>query len=170
MNAEANPRLPKVLEAHTRAADLSAFVARHSLASDGDTNSPPVPLGDGLCDALRRANRSRRLVRGIDEAEKVLAAERHGQNLADQRSGTERGVRLSRVAFVSDDGSAGFYRQVGKLLARDPGKLLVIKVDGDAQALGEAIYGPAKRARLVLVNHKDAVAEALLAALDDATA
>ena len=77
--------------------------------------------------------------------------------------GAARGVRISRVLFVANDGSAGFYRQVDNLVARHAGRLLAIRLELDAAGLGQVLYGPGRKAKAILVTHKDAVTATLLA-------
>jgi hypothetical protein len=66
-------------------------------------------------------------------------------------------VRISRLLVVSGDGSERFYRQVEKLQDRFATRLEVLLLDCDQEALGAAAFGPGRRARALLIHHKNAV-------------
>ena len=59
-----------------------------------------------------------------------------------------------------------FYRQVEKLLRRQGPRVLALRLDIRAEALGETLFGPGGRAVLLLLDHKEAVSAALLALLE----
>jgi hypothetical protein len=105
-------------------------------------------------------------VRGLETATKRLANENRGIGLADKKSGVTRGVRVSRLLVMSDDGAERFYRQVESLLRRHGPRLLALCLDVDAETLGTMIFGPGSRARLLMLDHKEAVSAFLLAVAD----
>jgi hypothetical protein len=74
-----------------------------------------------------------------------------------------RGVRISRLLLLADDGADRFYRRVESLLRRHGPRVLALRLDLDAAALGGLLFGPGRRARLLLIEHKDAVCRVLLA-------
>jgi hypothetical protein len=158
-------RLPRSVESDARAGVLvDALEGRGTpLRPDGDVTVLEVMLDDDLVAVLKAANLARRLVRGGDRIEEVLAAETRGQQLADRVTGTARGPRVSRLLLVSDDGSDGFYRRVEKLLRRHAPRLLVFRVRAGAADLASPLYGDGSGARMLLLVHKDAVSAALLA-------
>ena len=102
-------------------------------------------------------------MRGFDQAERVLAAEEKGLAHVDRTHGIARGRRVSRLLVLADDGSDRFYREVEFLLQRHAPRVLALRISLDEHALGGVIFGPGQVARLVLVEHKDAVADVLLA-------
>ncbi|MFO0687350.1 MAG: hypothetical protein U0900_01430 [Myxococcota bacterium] len=119
-------------------------------------------LTPALVNALFEARRARRLVRGLEEAEAALRAQALG-------IGGARGVdapvpdRISRLLLVSEDGSDRFFRKISSLL-RQYSKMLEVYVCAcDEQALGGAVFGEGRRARAVLVDHKEAVVQVLRA-------
>ena len=124
---------------------------------------PVAPLSDALVAALRSAHSAGRVVRGLESAEQTLAAEERGLRIADRASGTPRGVRVSRLLLLSNDGAERFYRQVEALLRRHGQRVLAIRLAADAETLGALLFGPGRRARLLMLEHKDAVAAVLLA-------
>ncbi len=162
-------RLPRAVEADPRADALRRILesSAQTLRAGGEHRVATAALGGALAAALQRARSSARVVRGLEAAEAVLAAEEHGQRLADQRGRGARGARVSRLLVVASDGADRFYRQVEALLRRHGERVLALRVEADADALGALLFGPGRRARLALVEHKEAVAEVLLALVRD---
>ena len=161
-------RLPKSVEADPRAAGLLDQLATGSepLWSESAVRIPVVQMSDALATALQSAHSASRVVRGLEGAEQALAAEERGLRIADRKSGTPRGVRVSRLLLLSNDGAERFYRQVEALLRRHGQRVLAIRIAADAETLGALLFGPGRRARLLMLEHKDAVASVLLALTD----
>ncbi|RIL00889.1 MAG: hypothetical protein DCC71_18275 [Proteobacteria bacterium] len=162
---DATLRLPKAVEGDPRAQSLLRAIEAHGapLWSGSALRVPEAALAGAVATALRSAHSASRVVRGLEAAEQALAAEAHGLAVADRASGAPRGVRVSRLLVISNDGAERFHRQVEALLRRHAGRVLAIRVTADAETLGSLLYGPGRRARLLLVEHKDAVAALLLA-------
>ncbi|MCP4625382.1 MAG: hypothetical protein GY850_17950 [bacterium] len=116
-----------------------------------------VRLSSELAAALKNANGAGQVVRGLEHVERVLAGEARGMRLADQRIGAARGVRVSRVLVLANDGAERFYRQVESLLRRHGQRVLAVRVEIDADGLGELLFGPGSLARLLMIGHKEAV-------------
>lgn len=103
------------------------------------------------------------VARGLESAERILAAEERGLQLADRRSHVVRGARISRLLLLADDGAERFYRHVEKLLLRHAPRVLAVRLELDAAALGELLFGPGHPTRLLMIGHKNSVCEVLLA-------
>lgn len=157
-------RLPKSVEADPRAAQLMERLATQTepLWSASDVRIPVAVMNPALATALQSAHSASRVVRGLESAETTLAAEERGLQLADRASGAPRGMRVSRLLLLSNDGAERFYRQVEALLRRHGPRVLAIRIAVDADALGSQLFGPGRRARLLMIEHKDAVAAVLL--------
>lgn len=120
--------------------------------------------GESVQDALVSANQAGFVVRGLEAAERRLAEEERGLALLPQQErSAAAGVRISRLLLVTKDGSERFYRNVEGLLRRHGPRLHAIRLEVDEHALGEMLYGPDRVTRLVLLEHKNAVAAFLLA-------
>lgn len=158
-------RLPKVVEVDPRGAQLLLDLSSHaaSLWSGSEMRVPVASMSDALAAALKSAYSASRVVRGMEGAEQTLAAEERGLRIADLQSGAPRGVRVSRLLILASDGAERFYRQVESLLRRHGPRVLAVRVSIDAEALGALLFGPGRRARLLMLEHKDAVAAVLLA-------
>ena len=158
-------RLPKLVEADPDAAQLEIDLAACSrpLWAGGELSVPRAELGSELRAALRSAYSAGRIVRGLEGAERVLAGEARGLSRVDRKTGVERGGRVSRLLVLADDGSERFYRDVESLLRLHTPRVLAMRLSADEHDLGELLFGPNRVARLLLVEHKDAVSATLLA-------
>jgi len=155
-------RLPRIVEADPRAEALRrALIGRsHPVRTGSDVRVVPARF-EGLGDVLRRIHQARRVVRGLETVERTLVAEERGMRMADARSEQARGTRVSRLLLLADDGSDGFYRKVETLLRRHGARVLAVRLDVDGAGLGEPVFGAGRPARLLMVQHKEAVAELL---------
>lgn len=155
-------RLPKLVESDPRGTALLRSLVEHAQPiRAGSEISVPVAQFDGLESALQSAHRAGRVVRGLETAERALAAEERGLRLVDESSGVKRGGRVSRLLLLAGDGSDGFYRQVENLLKRHSPRVLAIRLDVDAAGLGAPLFGAGHTTRLLMIQHKDAVAAVL---------
>jgi hypothetical protein len=151
-----------MVESDPRGAALQQHLIEHSQpVREGSGVTVVAARIEGLETTLRRALRTGRLVRGLESAEQKLATEERGLRLVDQSSGVTRGGRVSRLLLLANDGSDGFYRQVENLLRRHAPRVLAVRLDVDATGLGEPLYGAGSTARLLMIQHKKAVAEVL---------
>lgn len=124
---------------------------------------PSIEIAPDLEAALTSAFSAGRIIRGLEGAERALAAEERGLEKVDRSTGVERGQRISRLLVLADDGSQRFYRSVESLMRRHAGRIIALRVGVDEHALGRTLFGRDQVARLLLVAHKDAVSAILLA-------
>ena len=158
-------RLPKLVEADPRAQELLRILPAHArlLWPEGKIHVPMVAFSPALAEALQSAHRAGQLVRSLEGAESRLAAEDRGLSLVDQQTGVLRAARVSRLLVLADDGAERFYRQVEKLLRQQGPRVLALRLDVKAETLGQMLFGPGRRALLLLLDHKEAVSAVLLA-------
>jgi len=158
-------RLPKRIEDDPRAPTLLLRLATGDrlLWSGGVLPAADVAFDDALAAVLRRAHDAGHLVRGLESATRSLDAQERGLARADRHAGVARGERISRLLLVASDGAERFYRHVESLLARHGARAVAVRLDVGASELGERLFGRGAQAKLVMVDHKDAVADALLA-------
>jgi len=145
---------------------LQSLIERARPIRAGSEIYVPVAQFEGLENALQSAHHAGRVVRGLETAERTLAAEERGLRLVDQNSGVKRGGRVSRLLLLANDGSDGFYRQVENLLTRHGPRVLAIRLDVDAARLGAPLFGAGRTTRLLMIQHKEAVAEVLFGFAD----
>jgi len=114
------------------------------------------PMKDSIAEGLFHARRAGRLVRGLEGAEASLAAQEAGLKKVEAARGVES-RRISRLLIVSADGSERFFRRVEQVETRFARRIAVLVLECDEDELGSAAYGPGKKARALLIEHKDAV-------------
>jgi hypothetical protein len=163
--AMTNLRLPRIVEDDPAAADLATCLEAHArpLWPGGNLRVAQAPVEPALEAALKSALSAGRIVRGLEAAERVLRGEEQGLKRVDRRTGVERGGRVSRLLVLADDGADRFYRNVESLLRRFSPRVLALRLSVDQAGLGALLFGPDQVARLLLVEHKDAVSAVLLA-------
>lgn len=158
-------RLPRLVEADPRGQQVIRLLSTQTrlLWQGGEWEVPVAALSEELSAALRSACRAGKVVQGLEDARRCLEDEQRGLRLADSQSGVQRGIRVSRLLVLSADGAERFYRSVESLLRMHGPRLLALRLDVDAATLGELVFGHGRSARLVMLEHKDAVSEVLLA-------
>jgi hypothetical protein len=158
-------RLPKAVEEHARSAAVSAALAARMqpVWTGGDLAIPVVDLSAALARSLKSARSAGRVVRGLERTEEKLAAEARGLDRVDRRLGVARGERVSRLILVADDCAERMYRRVETLLRRNRGRVLVLRLECGGHELGSLLFDAGSGAKLLMLDHKDAVADALLA-------
>ena len=161
-------RLPKMVESDFRGEQLLQLLTTQvrPLWKESELEVFVTTLSPELTAALRKAHSAGQVVRSLENAERVLDAEKRGIHLVDRRSDTPRGGRISRLLLLADDGSERFYRQVESLLRRHGNRVLAVRLEADADTLGESLYGPNHLVRLLMLVHKKAVCKALLSMVD----
>jgi hypothetical protein len=158
-------RLPKSVESDPRGPQLLRNLTMHTrpLRQEGEIGIPVAGMTPELAEALRSVYSAGQVVRSLESAERRLAAEERGLQMADRQIGVPRGVRVSRLLLLANDGSERFYRQIEALLHRHGPRVLAVRLEVDEQGLGELLFGPGRVARLLLLEHKQAVGSVLLA-------
>ncbi len=158
-------RLPRRVEEELGGPHLASELAARSkpLWEGGALRVPQAELTPALEAALKGAFSAGQVVRGLEGAERMLAAEERGLTHVDRKTGVERGRRVSRLLVLADDAADRFYRSVESLLRRHAPRVLALRLSANELTLGELLFGPDQPARLLLLEHKDAVSEVLLA-------
>ncbi len=159
------PRLPRRVEQEPGAEGLALEIVSRGrpLRAGGAVRAPDAAITPGLATALQRACVAGRIVRGLEAAQHVLLGEQRGLGRVDRRTGVERGGRVSRLLLLADDGAERFYRGVESLVVQHEPRVLAVRLRANEHELGELAFGPGRVARLLLVEHKDAVSAILLA-------
>lgn len=165
-------RLPRRVEDDPRGQQILRTLTTQTqpLWQHGEIQVPLVTLNPELAETLRNAHKAGQMVRSLENAERRLAAETRGLDLVDRNSSLPRGGRVSRLLVLADDGAERFYRHVETLLHRHSPRVLAVHVGVGAEALGELLFGPGSRARLLMLDHKAAVSAFLLALAESSCA
>jgi hypothetical protein len=155
--------MPRILIAEERSEALAEdWVRRVGLAVDeGHPRFPRYPFARTIRDGLFEARRARRVIRGLEGAESTLETEEAGLSRAAATRPDPVRSRISRLLIIASDGSPRFYRNVERLRERFETRLEVLTLDCDETALGEAVFGADRRARALMIDHKDAVSRFL---------
>jgi hypothetical protein len=158
-------RLPKSVESDPRGAQLLRHLTAPTrlLWQGSEIGTPVATMTKELAEVLRSAYSAGQVVRSLENAERTLATEERGLQMADRQIGVPRGVRVSRLLLIADDGAERFYRQIEALLRRHGRRVLAVRLLMDENGLGELLFGPGQVARLLLLEHKQAVGSVLLA-------
>lgn len=157
---EADPRYKKLLHALTN--------KREKLWSGSEVFIPVAEFSAELKSALLAAKEGDRLSRGVEGIERSLGVEGRGLALADKKAEEKRVQRISRLLITSNDGAERFYRKVESILRQHGERVMAVRVKADSAQLGEAVYGPEKTVKLLLIEHKESVAAVLLSMADHA--
>jgi hypothetical protein len=157
-------RLPRPVEEDPRGDQVMHLLNSHTrpLWSGSTIAVASVKLTPGLEAALKSVHQANQVVRGLELAENRLAREQRGLRISDRKTGHSRGERVSRLLLLSDDGAERFYRNVESLLRRHDPRVLAVLLESDSATLGELLFGPGSLARLLLLEHKEAVSHVLL--------
>lgn len=155
-------KLPRRFASLSGADELlkALFLNSVPLVPDSPVSVPELRLTVELQNALRRARRAGQIVQGFENAQEVLGREAQGISLLKHQDG--QGQRISRLILLSNDGAAGFYQKADRLLRKHVPRVLGCRLDADSNCLGELVFGRGRVAKLVLIAHKDAVAEIFL--------
>ena len=158
-------KLPKAIEAGPHAAALHAALREHArpLLAGSALLVPTAGWSPAIAAALQSAQGEGRLVRGLELIEKTLEREARGLKLADARSATSRGSRVSRLVLLASDGTERFYRQAERLLTREGPRLLAVRVDADSARFASVVSEASGVVRALMLEHKELVARLLMA-------
>lgn len=155
--------LPRRLEA-----DGSAQRIRQRLKSQtvpiGTHEKCVVPflvLTAELRQALTTARLQRRLRPGFEAIRDRLEDEQNGLAQLRQKTGDEQNVRVSRLLFFTNDCAPRLTRHIEKLLVDHHPRILACMIDIDAKTLGRLISGSDSEIKVILIDHKEAVADIL---------
>jgi hypothetical protein len=158
-------RLPKAIENDAQGPALHAALRERcqKLWPGGTLVVPSASWNSAVAAALDGAKQQGHVVRGLERIEKALARQARGLAIADARSATERGSRVSRLLLLSNDGTERFYRQAERLVCTEGQRLLAICVAADASQLAGVVPEASGVVRALMLEHKDSVVSVLLA-------
>jgi hypothetical protein len=125
---------------------------------------PEIQLDAPVTAVLQRALRTGRLKRGFETTLEVLANERHGLEHLRNKTGTDQKARVSRLILISSDASERLLREIAYTLQRNAPRVLALVLQADSAKLGSLLFGPDTNVKVLLLDHKETVAEMLIAA------
>ncbi len=142
-------------------------VGKARLRPEGNLEVPVLTLSESLTSALKKARMQRRVRFGFDEIVEKLAAEKKGIDELLQKTKSLPNERISRLLLFSNDGAERLYRHIEQILHEHQLRILGCLVDVDSRKLGEAITGRNASIKVILVEHKDAVADVLRSLIEN---
>jgi len=159
-------KLPRQLVSDPKAEGLleQLFTCTRKLKPESSIVLPVLELTDALKNALVSARRTGRAVRGYENASDLLNLESVGINKLKKQGG--QGDRISRLVLMSNDGMDNFYNKAEKLIIKHFPRVLGCIIESDSYELGSLLFGEGKIAKLILIDHKDAVSGVLLSIIE----
>jgi hypothetical protein len=125
---------------------------------------PEIKLDTAVTTVLQRALRTARLKRGFETTLEILANEHRGLAKLQKKTGQSQKARVSRLILASSDASERLLREIALALERNTPRVLALGLLADSATLGSLLYGPDTHVKVLLLDHKEAVAEMLIAA------
>ncbi len=165
-------RLPRQLEADDSAGNIRRILADRAqkLWPGGNLDVSVVPMSEYLKKVIRLAKLKGQLRYGYEGISDHLENERKGIANARHINAAPQGGRVSRLLLFSNDGADRFYRHIEQLLQAYSPRLLGCLLDIDSRAMGLLLTGQDRQIKLVMIEHKAIVSQALRAIVDGATA
>lgn len=163
-------KLPKDVVADPRHDAVVSLLGTntHMLWEKGANPVSTIPMNLKLAGALQRAFSLNQAIQGLEQITKEMAFEQKGLDAVIEKTAADRPQqpRISRLLFMSNDGSERFYRDCDSLLSKYGQRLLGCRIDLSGEDFGVAIFSAPKLVRAALITDKKAVAQALLALLN----
>jgi hypothetical protein len=129
----------------------------------GTIDVPVISLSEPMKTALKQARLRGRIRFGFEPILQQLAGEKKGITGVREQTGAPYGDRISRLLLFSNDGAERFYRHIEPVLVSHAPRLLGCLLDMDGAALGELFTGKGSVIKIIMAEHKDAVADVLRA-------
>lgn len=160
---------PRSLEGDPRLAEIDALVKAHRkpLWPQGDVPVARVCATESLRKLLGTLHGRGQVERGLENITKILETEKIGQEALRAKQGTEPAYRVSRLLIIGNTGSERFNRDCERLLRQHSERVLGLALAEDSEPLFEGLFGVDATAKALLISHKEAVVETLLALVDN---
>lgn len=159
---------PRQLEADGCAEKIREVLAARqaSLGTESKMEVPLLNVSETLIDAIKRARMQRRVRFGFDDIFDKLAAEKKGIDELPQKTSAPQKERISRLLLFSNDGAERLYRHIEQILIEHHPRILGCQLDVESKKLGQWITGRNAGIKVILIEHKDAVADILRALIE----
>jgi len=125
-----------------------------------------LPASEKFIRTLQLEHKRGRIVRGFELIERSLEIQAHGLSLVDEKTGGQRGSRVSRLLLISNDGAERFMRNIESLLLDHGDRVLSLVINIDSETLGRMFFGEGKTAKVMMLEHKESVANALFSLVE----
>lgn len=141
-------------------------VRKTKLWPEGKLEVPVLNISESMISAMKTVRMQRRIRFGLDDIFDRLAAEKKGIDQLHEQTQSKQNERISRLLLFSNDGAERFYQRIEQILTEHRQRILGCRLDLDGKTLGRFITGRSAEIKVILVEHKDAVADVLRALAD----
>jgi hypothetical protein len=155
--------LPKSFEGSENA---WSSLARKEISWIDNLNALEIQMGPGLWNALFLAKRSGKLHGGLENIGSILERELKGLTKLGMGHSEGSAGRMSKLLFVTSDGSPRFLRQLSQLMERHGFRVQLCRVNEPAESIGKKLYNKEIPVRAMMAGEKSFVAKCLEAILD----
>lgn len=108
-------------------------------------------------EGLRITARTGCLSQGLESIARILDDEKKGLVEVQKRTGQSSGQRMSRLLFLSNDGSERFYRQAASVLTNHGNRVWCLRLDASSEDLGNLVASRKNPAKAIMINDKKAL-------------
>ncbi|MFO7936402.1 MAG: hypothetical protein R6V06_02205 [Kiritimatiellia bacterium] len=156
-------KLPaEIIKVGQEPAVLAALDAdSYKISSDPESLIPSFEINPDLRKNIFYAKSLGEIVISYESIEKELAAERKGLQHVNNTSN-----RISRLLFVTNDGSPRFYRELTYLQHKEGGRILICRLNITSFEMGKILVMPGTPVKAVLINRKRSVVNVLKTLID----
>jgi hypothetical protein len=158
-----NIRLPKELEATPEGEEIwSRLSSRTTRLWSGSSNKVPVvAIHQRLHQTLFFARIAGHVLRSYEQIVLELEKGQRGLESLQKKTGQAASNRVSRIVFVTRDGSDRLYRRCGELLDRYGNRILLCQLDISSDELGSILYEEPKNVKVIMITHKRSISQVL---------
>jgi hypothetical protein len=154
--------LPRAVEESPHADAVRCLL--NTAHKDNPSALPEIALDASVQTVLQRALRTGRLTRGFDTTVEKLENERRGLAHLQRTTGEQQKARVSRLILLSSDTSERLRSEVSRAIERHAPRVLALNLTADSARIGSLLFGADSRAKVLLLDHKEAVTGMLIAA------
>lgn len=137
--------------------ELKSKLPRVPLFQGAHENVVSLEFSEDLKRIFGIARRARQMLGGLEAIEALLQREEKG--LASLRASQpgQRQPRITRVLFLTTDGSERFFRSSEAILKKYNNRVLGVRLNAKANEIGSQFFGQDAEVKAVLLKHKSAV-------------
>lgn len=158
-------RLPRLVESDPRSEKIMALLSgnQKKLWENSRAKAVFLPYSENFIRTLQFEHKRGRIVRSFELIERNLETQANGLKMVDEKTESKRGTRISRLLIISNDAAERFLRKVEGLLVEHGDRVLGLVIDANSEKIGHLFFGEGKTAKIMLLEHKESVANALFA-------
>lgn len=170
-NVKNELKLPRMVESDPRGPLIKELLSHNlkKLWPKAQTEAVFLPAYEKFIRTLQLEHKRGRIIRGFELIERSLEIQAHGLSLVDEKTGGQRGSRVSRLLLISNDGAERFMRNIESLLLDHGDRVLSLVINIDSEKLGQMFFGEGKTAKVMMLEHKESVANALFSLVEGDT-